>query len=209
MNSVPDFSRVLFARHVTAWQSVALILAAMETWTVLRDALSSLTQKASCFPWQQQSTLSRANVLPWLSERHAAAVPFSSTRPLLRKLLFPLSSPCHNSSLLARLSWARMKGEEKAEGWDGCGPLSRRREAALLQSSDSPAAAAAPRIPRAAILNCSQDKAVYTGCFSIYPLLGNGVMAFISWIYAEGSGWIYLGIYKVGKNRNRILDELI
>lgn len=130
---------------MSAWYSVAPISAAVETWTELWDVLSSLTQKASFFPQKQPSTLSHANMLLWYSERQAAPAPFSSKRPLLWKLLFPLSSPCHHSSLLARLSWARIK-DEKAEGCDGCWRLapraywllSQRRAAALLQSSKSP-----------------------------------------------------------------------
>lgn len=162
---------------MSAWYSVALISVAVETWTVLWDVLSSLTQKASFFPQKQPSTLSHANTLLWYSERQAAAAPFSSKRPLLWKLLFPLSSPCHHSSLLARLSWARIK-DEKAEGRDGCWRLapraywllSQRRAAALLQSSNLPEAAAVPYIPWAAILNRSRgkkEKGMYAGCSSI------------------------------------------
>lgn len=44
---------------MSAWHSV-VILAAVQTWAVLWDVLSSLTKKPSCSP--------KANLLPWYSE---------------------------------------------------------------------------------------------------------------------------------------------
>lgn len=94
---------------ISAWCSVALILAAVLTWTVLWDVLSSLTTKPS---------FCTASALPWYSETRLCSLAkgHGSCCPLW--LLHATAA----ASLLE--CSARTKGEEKAEGvWCQLVPL--------------------------------------------------------------------------------------
>lgn len=88
---------------ISAWHSVALTLAAVLTWTVLWDVLSSLNTKTSFLYCQ----------CPALVLRDMALL-FCSQRPW--QLLSPLTSPCHSSSLPAGVS---CKDQGRREG-RGC-----------------------------------------------------------------------------------------
>lgn len=169
----------------SAWHSVALILAAVETWTVLWDVLSSLTKNPSCSP----------TPICCLGTHRDMDLLFSSQRPLPWQLLSPLTSPCPSSSLLAGVPWQgpRETRRQRVCGacWcpsQGCWAVLHEElgrghcwRAAVLQCTHAPSrsrrnsAAQGEERAWAAVLNCAQEKGMESGCSSICCLL-------ISWI---------------------------
>lgn len=173
MNWIPDFSTVLFARHASLAQYSA------DSWQLWRPAL--------CFgisfpPSPGRRALAPNSHLPChmqirclCSQRCAAAVLFSSEKPLLWKLLFPLSPPCHTSSPPARLSlrsqglpWLRCPARSARWLLLGWGSQHCWRAANLpssscsskhpLSTSGRPFAVRGDNLTSTAIPNCSQKK---------------------------------------------------
>lgn len=85
---------------MSAWHSVALILAAVETWTALCDVPSSLIKNLSWSPMP----------ICCLGTHRDLDLLFSSQRPLPWQLLSSLTSPCHSSSLLVGKDQGRREG---------------------------------------------------------------------------------------------------
>lgn len=172
---------------MSAWHSVALILAAVQTWTVLWDVLSSLTKKPSCSP--------NANLLPWNSQRHGLLL--SSQRPLPWQLLSPLTSPCHSSRTDLLECPGRDQGRREGRGCvvQGCWavlqeevgrghcwraadlqcthPLSRSRRDSAVQGEER---------AWTAILNCTQEKGKRNGKWMLQCLLSSYFLNLSWWV---------------------------
>lgn len=182
---------------MSSWHSVALILAAVQTWTVLWDVLSSLTKKPSCSP--------SANLLPWNSQRHG--------------LLFSSQRPCHGSCcplwllhVTAAASLLECPGKDQGDkkrqrvcgaGWcpsQGCWVVLQEdvgrghcwRAADLLCThplSRSGRDSAVQREERAwtAVLNCTQEKGKRNGKWMLQCLLSS--------YFRNLSGWVWLEVF--------------